>query len=106
MLSLWTVHPVASVVVPDRETACSGMMPAAGHAIHGLPARPVPLSVHMHDARSVPPMPIGPSELERIQRRCPMVVGLPLSIMYASTELTARPLETFELPAAVAPSAV
>ena len=41
----------------------------------------VPLSVHMHDALSVPPMPIGPREFDRIQRRWPIVVALPLSIM-------------------------
>ena len=82
MPSLWTDHPVVSTVVPRAgDTACSGICPAAGHAVHALPALPVPLSVHMHDALSVPPMPIGPSEFDRIQRRWPIVVALPGSIM-------------------------
>ena len=70
MVSLWTVHPVASTVWPRAPAiACNGMVPAAGQAIHGLPALPVPPKVHMHDERSVPPTPMGPSEFDRIQRR-------------------------------------
>src|SRR5882724_5743330 len=108
MLSLWMLQPVWSTVMPRAcgIIAASGITPGAGQAIHGLPARPVPVSVHMHDARSVPPIPIGPSEFESTQRRWPMVVGLPGSIIYKSTDDTAWPLDTFELPAAFAPSAL
>ena len=61
--------------------AAKGNGPGGGYAIHGAPTAPVPPSVHRHEYESVEPMPVGPIEFERIQRRCPIVVGLPGSIM-------------------------
>src|SRR5690606_24839997 len=78
-----------------------------GQATQGLSALPWPRRFCMHDAPvAVEPSPIGPSELDKIQRRCPMVVSLPGSIMYPSAERTPGPLERLLLLAPSAPASV
>src|SRR5688572_10695636 len=82
IVSLCTVQPVESVDPRRPMIAWSGTLPGGGQASQGLPARPVPRRFCMQEApEAVEPMPIGPGELDRIQRRCPIVVALPGSIM-------------------------
>ena len=72
-VSLCTVQPT---LVPAL-TMSEGTLPAGGQAAYDLPARDEPSTTQMHEDEGVEPMPIGPSEFDKNQRRCPIVPALP-----------------------------